>query len=78
MADGAIGSNANHIVLLVAVIAVWLATWIIALVSIGSARVPIATTTRAIWIALAFVFPVVGPVLWFVIGRPYLLAKAQR
>jgi hypothetical protein len=63
--------NTMHVLVIVVVVGVWLAGWIAALTSIGSGRRPISPLARGVWIAVAIVFPVIGPLLWFVGGRPY-------
>jgi hypothetical protein len=50
------------------VLVIWLALLIVALLQIR--RAPALTpTTRAIWVLVVLVGPVIGPLAWFVVGR---------
>ncbi len=52
------------LVFLVLIVALFIA----ALVSIAQ-RESASGTEKALWIAIALFFPVLGPILWFVIGK---------
>jgi hypothetical protein len=55
-----------HLVILVAMLLL-LVLFIVAIVSIGNA--PITGTEKAIWILIALIFPIAGPVVWFAVGK---------
>jgi VIT1/CCC1 family predicted Fe2+/Mn2+ transporter len=68
--------NPLHVLVVIVVVGVWLAGWIAALSSITSDRRPVSASVRGVWIAVAILLPVVGPLLWFVGGRPYFARTA--
>lgn len=65
-----------HVAIALAVLVAWVATWLAAVRSIGSPDLAVTPLARGIWTAAVIVLPVVGPVLWFIAGRPYLARAA--
>jgi hypothetical protein len=61
--------NSTHALILVILIVVWLASWLGAVMSIASPHQSLSTLAKATWIAAALIFPIAGPLLWFVSGR---------
>jgi len=59
------GFTAWHLLVLLALI-IPLALWIVALVQTARSKAP--GTTVLLWILVVTVFPLVGPILWFVFG----------
>lgn len=59
------GFTAWHLVVLLALI-VPLVLWIVALVQLARSKAP--GTTVLLWILVISVFPLLGPILWFVLG----------
>jgi hypothetical protein len=64
-----------HSLVLVTIALLWLGGLIVTISSIGSPRLAITPLTRGVWIAFAFLFPVLGPTAWFLAARP-LIARA--
>lgn len=58
--------NTSHVVILAVVGVVSAALWVGALVSVLRTAV---LPRVAVWVAATFLFPVVGPVVWFLVGR---------
>ncbi len=68
--DGSMFSNLSggHLLIILAIVAV-MVLFVVALVSI--ARADRATgVERALWILIVLLFPLLGPILWFAVGRP--------
>ncbi|MBF4571895.1 PLDc N-terminal domain-containing protein [Herbiconiux sp. VKM Ac-1786] len=60
--------DGTHVVILVTVTVVWIALWVLAVVSI--IRTPgLSGFERGIWVTIAILFPLLGPLLWAVWGR---------
>jgi len=57
-----------HLVIVVAIAIVLVSLWVLAVRSILRAAA-ISGFERGIWIAVAIVFPVVGSLVWFWVGR---------
>jgi Phospholipase_D-nuclease N-terminal len=62
------GTDPTHLIVLSVVIIGWLTFWVSAVVSIMG-RPTVSGTERGVWVALAIIFPFVGPLAWFVWGR---------
>ena len=61
--------NLPHLIVLVVIGAAAAALWISAVVSILRVQTWPAWAT-AIWLLVTLIFPVLGPIVWFVAGRP--------
>lgn len=48
--------------------AIFIALFVAAIVSIGSHK-GASGLEKAIWVLIALLFPVIGPILWFAIGK---------
>ena len=66
----------HHLLLISMLAVVWLVGWVAAVISIASTRGSITSGIRVVWIALVLVFPVLGPVAWFIGARPYYVRSA--
>jgi hypothetical protein len=55
-----------HVLVLLAMI-VPFALWLVALIQVAQSKA--AGGTIALWILIITIFPLVGPIVWFVIGR---------
>jgi hypothetical protein len=63
------GLTGWHVILIGLLVVISLIVlFIAAAVSIASSRTA-SGTEKAIWVLVALVFPVLGPILWFAIGR---------
>ncbi len=60
------GLTGWHFILLLVIPLIVL--FIAAVVSIASSRTA-SGTEKAVWVLITLLFPLVGPILWFVIGR---------
>jgi hypothetical protein len=60
--------SAAHVLVLALVVVVFAAAWLAASLTILRAN-ELTTVTRAIWLAAVFVFPVLGPIVWFASRR---------
>jgi hypothetical protein len=67
--------NITHSIIMIVVSAAWIITFLAAVVSIGSVRLDVTPFMRGLWIALAVIFPVVGPIIWFIWARPHYLRE---
>lgn len=57
-----------HVIIILVVGFAQLFLFISALLSI--LKTPnVSTTARAVWVVITFVFPILGPLVWFVTGR---------
>lgn len=56
-----------HVIAILALVVLPFVLWLVALVQI--ARSKAAGSTIALWIVIITIFPLVGAILWFVIGR---------
>lgn len=63
--------NTAHELILPVVAVVGAALWVGTLVSVLRTAVPLRA---AGWVAATFVFPVLGPIVWFLAGRSHELA----
>lgn len=64
-----------HILVLAIIGAVVLALFVGALLSI--VKTASSPTRTAVWIAVALVFPLAGPLVWFVAGRSWERARSS-
>ncbi|WP_157156764.1 MULTISPECIES: PLD nuclease N-terminal domain-containing protein [unclassified Diaminobutyricimonas] len=51
-----------------------LALFVWAIVSV--AQTPAEPTPKVLWVLVVLFFPLLGPILWFTIGRPAALQKS--
>ena len=56
-----------HVIALLTLVVLPFVLWLIALVQIAQSKA--AGGTIALWIVIITIFPLVGAILWFVIGR---------
>ncbi|WP_368496536.1 PLD nuclease N-terminal domain-containing protein [Herbiconiux sp. A18JL235] len=68
--DGSMVSNfsGGHLLIILAVVAV-MVLFVVAIVSIARAD-RASGVERALWILIVLLFPLLGPILWFAVGRP--------
>lgn len=64
--DGAMDFFGSHLVILVLVLGL-MALFVVALVSIGGAAA--TGTEKAVWVLITLLFPLIGPIVWFAVGR---------
>jgi hypothetical protein len=57
-----------HVIVLIVLGIAFLALWVGAVASISASAV-LSSTAKAVWILITLVFPVLGPLVWFVSGR---------
>jgi hypothetical protein len=67
--EGRKSMNQIHVIILIAVAVLWLSVWIAAVVNISSARLTMTPLARGLWIAVAIILPLIGPLAWFAWGR---------
>ena len=65
-----------HTVLLLVVVLIWLLLWGLAAMSI-SRRPGVSAFERGVWIAVAVIFPFLGPLAWAVWGRNRIRAGVR-
>lgn len=63
-----------HVLIAVVVGAITLAPLVLAVISI-SASTALTTMERVLWLVGCVVFTLIGPLAWFVFGRPYTRAR---
>jgi hypothetical protein len=62
--------DGTHVVILVIVIVGWITLWVLAVVSI-TRRPGLSGFERGVWVTIAILFPLIGPLLWAVWGRTH-------
>jgi hypothetical protein len=67
--------NVWHLIIIIVVAAAQLVLVIAALVSIIK-HPDASTTAKVIWVLIVIVFPILGPLVWFVSGRSALSKRA--
>ena len=60
--------DATHPVILIAVAIVWITLWVLAVLSIAR-RPGLSGFERGVWVTIAILFPVIGPLVWAAWGR---------
>jgi len=68
--------DATHPVILIAVAIVWITLWVLAVLSIVR-RPGLSGFERGVWVAIAILFPVIGPLVWAAWGRTRRRAPFQ-
>jgi Phospholipase_D-nuclease N-terminal len=66
-----------HLIIAIVLGIAFLALWVGAVVSI-TASAGLSATAKAVWILIALIFPVLGPLVWFVSGRSTARTPAAR
>ena len=62
------GPDVIVVLLMAAAVLAWLVMFVVALVEIIKHR-QISGGGKVVWVLIAFAFPILGPILWFVWGR---------
>jgi hypothetical protein len=68
--------NVSHLIVLVVIVAAMAALWISAVVSVLRVHEQPAWTT-AVWLLVTLVLPILGPIVWFAVGRSRGAAAAD-
>ncbi|WP_165384990.1 PLDc N-terminal domain-containing protein [Cryobacterium sp. SO1] len=69
-------AGGTHTVILIVIAVVWITLWVLAVISIAQ-RPGLSGFERGVWVAIAILFPVIGPLVWAAWGRTRSRAPLQ-